>query len=188
MGEKVWLKPFCLLNCNMRYFLIILSLVSFGISEQSKSDSYDILILINGDRYVGEYLSELNQEKNIAFKPKDSKYPQYVDLNVIKSLILSNGHYVSIEQLNKIQNLEFEVEDLKKQLNISISNRKTGGFLIALGSSLLLIGTARECDDDCITDPSEIEKFADTSKIISIIGYACIAVGGLFISSSDALE
>ena len=177
-----------LLNYSMQYLLIILSFVSFSLSEQSESDSYDILILINDDRYIGEYLSELNQEKNIAFKPKDSKYPQYVDLDVIKSLMLSNGHYVSIEQLNKIQNLEFEVEDLKSQLNISIKNRKTGGFLIALGSGLLILGTARECDGDCIADTDKQKEFDDTSKIIYLIGHACIAVGGLFISSSDALE
>ena len=108
------------INSNMRYLLIILGLVSFSLSEQSESDSYDILILINGDRYVGEYLSELNQEQNIAFKPIDSKYPQYVDLDVIKSLMLSNGHYVSIDQLNKIQNLEFEVEDLKNHFDCFI--------------------------------------------------------------------
>lgn len=159
----------------MKSLLTVIVLLSIGFSQ-------DTLTFKSGLVYNGLLLGISNGR--VVFKPVDSWSPQRASVDLIDYCKNQAGEYIDLQSDTLI------VGEFVDQSEGVYSDRKPEppqkGLLSAIGGGLLvvsgicgLVALNREIPKDA--DMEEIERFLDTTKMISNIHYGTLLIGGLLI-------
>ena len=156
-----------------------------------------IFILMVGSLFGDtiRYKESLLLEKtitNVEFLGVSDKKVYYKDANnnidlvvckLVKEIVDSDGNEIIFDCKRKTYNERTGKKNdrkYKKGLETAGLSHKIGGFLIAVGGTMLITNLDKECDK-CVTT-EDIKDFTNGIKAQQKIGYAFIIMGGLIIA------
>ena len=169
----------------MRKYLLVILFLSIGFGQ-------DVLTTKEGIEYKGKMIEAGHYE--VKFKGEGMPSPQNVKIEIVQSLILSDGTEIVKngflirdsfvkEEISKIGNFLIRDSSAKEEIS-EMSNffSNVGGALIGISGILLYYNNQRTIDENSSIE--EIENFADKSKSNADLAFVLITIGGALIAIS----
>ena len=141
---------------------------------------YKESILLEKTKVNVEFLGV--SDKKVYFKDVNNNI-DFVVCKTVKEMLDSDGNEIIFDCKRKTYNVrtgEKNDRTYKKGLETAGLSHKIGGFLIAVGGTMLITNLDKECDK-CVTT-EDIKDFTNGIKAQQKIGYAFIIMGGLIIA------